>query len=73
MTIAGLKMERAKWCSRCLGSIDRGLTPNSPTDCPRNQGPVNSFGLGCRDGEVAVLLTLANNSMAEDILKQMAM
>ena len=23
MTIAGLKMERAKWCSRCSGSIDR--------------------------------------------------
>ena len=73
MTIAGLKMERAKWCSRCSGSIDRGPTPNAPTDCPRSQALASSFGLGRCDGEVAVPLTLANSSMAEDILKQMAM
>jgi hypothetical protein len=73
MTIAGLKMEHAKWCSRCSGSIDRGPTPHSPTDCPRSQALASSFGLGRRDREVALPLTLANNSMAEEILKQMAM
>lgn len=73
MTIAGLKKEHAKWCSRCSGPIDRGPTPNSSTGCPRSQAFASSFGLGRRDGEVAVPLTLANNSMAEEILKQMAM
>jgi len=67
MTIAGLKMERAKWCSRCSGSIDRGTTPNSPSDRPRSQALASSFGLGRRDGEVAVPLILAKNGMTDGI------
>jgi hypothetical protein len=47
--------------------------PNSPTGCPRSQALASSFGLGRREGEVAMPLTLANNSMAEEILKQMVM